>query len=323
MFSFLLLVYFQSLNDSEILEMVKRNDLPSVQKALSIKNVSLYDYGIELSHSGEFTKDAVAYFSWLRKHFPDEDQYIFGKAWALWRFGNPEDALKEVNYLTIIGSDKKMEARAYYLSGIIHGSFYRRYDIVERELKKAESLYTEIGANGGLFVVYVALANNSLHQSRFEQIESFLLKADAVNKKLKNPYPDAYMVEIQAEYLFHKGMYKEASKKYNDAALGYKGDSSPLMAARAKAREGVCYTLTNRFKEAIKIAVELENSPQVSKEPRVVSMLNLLWLRIKLCSGHDYTTLEKSIRDEAEATANRTLLAFLKLLIELPCSEAS
>lgn len=315
---FLLLCFFQTSSNEQILELVANDELQAVQQEVKKINKSLYSFGIQLSSSAKFGKEAVSYFKWLQGRFPDEKKYVFGEAWSLWRIGDSEKAMKKITYITVLGGDDRLMAKSHYLSGIIHSAVYSRYDIAQKELEKSKEFYEKSAPLSGLYLVYIALANNALHQKKIDQIEPFIAKAIEVNNKLKNPYRIADVYEVRGEYNFHLEDFEAAAKNYKEAAREYKLDRSPYMASRSKAREGLCYSLLGDLESGVKIANDLEGS-ELSKVPGVREILDLLWIRLKLCSEQDYILFEARVRGEAEKTGNRTVINFLDKLLHMPC----
>lgn len=322
LYLFLLTLLFQEpLADADILELAKNNRLDEVQIALEHRDISAYDFGLNLAQNMATNRDALFFFDWARKRIGETPELIYGHAWAYWYTGDGEAALKEVNYLETQNPDEVIQARAFYLSATIHGNQYRRHDIALRELRKSLALYKKLGLNGGIYLNYVSLAENALNRGELEKIDGYLALAREHNKKLRNPYPEAYIHGLQAEHLFKKENFAAAASKYQEAAKIYEEDGNTYMSYSCQTREGLCHAILGNFSTATNIAQKLDKKSEINQVKSAKNVINMIWLRVNYCNGREYEVYQNRIEAEAENTGNRTILTLLEKLLSLPCPE--
>lgn len=318
--STLLLLAF--LQNPKILEnaigLVKNNDVATAYTLLSENNEDLYDFGINLAQDNAYKDYGVKWFHYLIKK-NDTPESRFGLAWSYWYISNPEEAMKQLTFLSFKNPSPIIQARAAYLSGLIHSSAYDRYEIAKRKLEESYAIYDQEAKNGGKYLVSVALANNALQNEQYDLIPEYLHRADIANQSMSKPYPEAPVIELNGEYAYMKQDYATSAILFEKAAKSYASHKNPYMSTVAEARQAIALKMAGNDSKAFEILEKVEETLKKNPNPQAAIILDLVWLRHKYCEGSDYYTYQNRIEEEGNKTNNQVLLRVMKELTSGPC----
>lgn len=131
---------------------------------VNTSNVTAYDFGMDLLDMGMHSK-ALSWLDAMILAEENKNKYKFGKAWVQLEGGKIHSALTTVNeIIQDQSSDRLDRARAHYMLAVFHLQVGSPY--FNSEVSLAESLYEELGLNGG--IILCQSLSNSQSQSKVD-----------------------------------------------------------------------------------------------------------------------------------------------------------
>ncbi|PJA98131.1 MAG: hypothetical protein CO128_08830 [Ignavibacteriales bacterium CG_4_9_14_3_um_filter_30_11] len=248
---------------------------------ISPQDLSNYYKGLDKYNSGEFS-EAISQFNkfYLQYSYMDENYSTakYYEADALWKVGQLESTISNLNYFVNNFSNSNFNVDAVYNLGIINYQL-GRYDQSRLYFTQFSEKYKN-HSNYGPSLYWIG--ETYLQENILDNAELILKQAIDINS---NQYID-YALFSLAKVYDKKNDYKNAVKYYNNLLTFYK--DSPLV-PYAQKQIGVSYYYLQDYQSSI---LEL-NNPLINESDVTEKIQNLYLLANSNFRAKNFTTSEK------------------------------
>jgi tetratricopeptide (TPR) repeat protein len=276
--------------------------------AMVLTGASLYNFGqgYQIMRS-EGPKAALTFFQNRGETYDS----LFGKAWALYRNGEYEEA-KKLGNRVLQSSTLKDQARANYLLGELH-TLSGDYETAREYLLTAHAMYESRGVDVSLFRTQLALAKLSLTQKELENADYYLNLASFREKSES----DQIYLYLRSQLAFFYHDYEKALELTLEQEKMVGSDSSQL--AGILSDIGFYFGLVGNMEKCLSYTVKAQGlaSRQENGLAQMYNNINMcLFLK---CSKRDYSQLREIIVAHAYGTKDMKLLEQIYFVDKFSC----
>lgn len=296
--------------------------------AVAQDDVQLYEEGRKIIQA-EGPEAAIAYFEKVAMG-KGSMHALFGLGWAWWEDGNIEESEVVTTFVLTRAKGKNLKANCNFLLGYIYS---QKGELPKAELHmgKARDIYEEMGKLDNLSKALCGLASIQIKSQNFLEAEMTLAKADDVYQQfkkeddLKGPKKptQGYYYELLSRVSFGLGHYSQALENSKLSYKHYVEAGDEARAIQTLSAVGYYKILNGQIEEGLEDTKRVDEAIYATEsEFKRLSYYNAInWIIAYRCSGHDYSEIERSVREGIENNNDLHLMKQLKFALVWNCGK--